>query len=166
MALEARASSIRNAGDGLWSLEPIPAGTLLPIADLRADLCADPPTDGYYVLDGFVRATHDMDSPCVCDGAVTTLSRVCVTDAMRRPLYFYASCDELLMKANDFGWAEGVRSEREYDRRASRNQLELVMVIEAGSVRGVCGRVMSAVGKGEEIGITYGYAYWYVRPNS
>lgn len=156
--MEVRPSSIKDAGDGLWATKDIEVGSVFDI--LHSKRAASPHHPTGDVIDGFVRSNHDPTTVCLCDGAITPLSASSITPRMRTPQYFYVDREELLMKANDFGWNDSVRSEAHYERNAQRNQLDLIMKVERGRVVGVCGVTRRSIANGDEIGITYGYGYW------
>lgn len=157
--IEVRPSTIRDANDGLWATTDIPVGTVLDISHLKSAASPEHPTTAY-VLDGFVRPSIDLTTVCLCDGVITSFADMQITDAMQRPQYFYVEAEELLMKANDFGWDADVQNAAEYARKTERNALELIMKVENGRIVGVCGVTIQPIAKGEEIGITYGDTYW------
>ncbi len=157
-----RSSRLPKAGDGLFANVYIPKDALFPVLHRRprsSSACGP----RHEVLDYFVDLSALADDAICCHGSrLLSYGDMDVHPSAQTPRYIHVPVDEEpLMKANDKAWLpEGCTAE-EYEARTHLNALEFVLQFGSdGRICGVMARALRAIQCDEEIGITYGYAYW------
>ena len=156
--LRVGASTIEGAGQGLFANRRIDEGALVKVAHGRPK--ATPDNSGEN-LEYFVMQESDSETPCVVKGELRRFAdvRTLIHRTAYTPRYIVGSTTDPLMKANDRAWP--ATSATQYAVQARANALEFVLSFDtAGRVDGVFGHFRRAVSKDEEIGATYGWAYW------
>ena len=152
-------SQLPGATDGLYAKKKIERGTLVRLNTLKPETSTTLKEFDY--LDFYVSESCDDASPCVIDGSLSTIKharKICELNS--RPLFVRAA--DMLMKANDRGWrSDGRNTPEKYRSRIRENAFEFVLAIDKTvGVHGVYAYFTRDVKPDEEIGSTYGWAYW------
>ena len=157
-AFRVQPSLIEGAGDGLFSLVPIPSGSVFRVSCRHF---APAPHDRGENLACYVNEQDDRETPCVFDGEKATIERVWqrIDPQSFVPRYALGHLADPFMKANDLAWPAS--SMRMYHRAMQRNTIEFILSFDAlGRVDGIFAHFMKDVPPNVEIGATYGWAYW------
>lgn len=156
---EIKKSSIDCAGQGLFSTQFIPMGTILDIEHSKPSFCSV--NNEKEVLSFFLYRHPDDIALCIQDENIKKTSDIiknCSSYNFRKR-YVFASKDQPLMKANDFAYAKGV-NEVEYKERTHMNHLDVIHEIVDGKIKSVKLYVVKDVHEHQEIGLSYGFSYW------
>jgi hypothetical protein len=151
-----KTSTIPGAGDGLFACEDIEADTFMyvrhsrPVSALRRTKL--------FVMNYYIDDIICDDAICVCEGKQRKLNDIKSSLHASVFLKRYVAGKDDFMNANDFAWPS--QTQKKYNANSLRNQLEFVMVVEAGQLVGIAAHFLCKVAKGEEIGCTYGWDFW------
>ena len=159
-------STLAGAGDGMFAKTNIPENTHFPVAISTKTMSSIPPFTSNvsaitFTVPLFVSDDTSLDSECIVDGTITTLANVPLHFlSVLKPFYAHVNGDQVSMKANDFAWKPGI-IESDYNQNESQNQLNLLLTFTTGQPVGLSLVNKCIVAKGEELGLTYGFEYWW-----
>lgn len=151
-----KTSTIPGAGDGLFAREDIEAGTFMYVRHSRPITRLE--KTKLFALNYYIDDTVCDEAMCVCEGKQRRLGDI--RSSLHASVFSkrYVIGKDDFMTANDFAWPS--RTQKKYNANSHRNQLEFVMVVEAGVLMGIAAHFLCRVAKGEEIGCTYGWDFW------